>query len=291
METVQQKLNRLRNIDKFKKMRELNKLKLRLSNINYNKKNITYDDLPKNQREFIENRKIKNENIETNRKILDPEFINISSMRPENQLIIKDNLEDVYNSGDLVLKDTIKNEFDKIDKEFKNNLLLLMNLKNADKVMELYVNDFTFKRFLNINFPDLKKQLKEKYNSLDINEFLFFIKEWYKNPKKLSIKNAIIKKFNDIRKDIKMIKRKILYKQLKYANNPEKLRYYKNQEATLMKLNEDLEDENFQIKDNEDKLIQFNTTISNFQSKINNILTNVSETNEGSEISEQKKKN
>jgi len=285
METLEQKLYRLRRLDNFKKIKELNKLKLKNSNINYKRKNISYDILPNNEREFIENKKVSNEVKINNKKLLDPEFINISSMRPENQLIIKDNLEDVYNSGDIVPKDVIKAEFDKIDLDFKKNLLSLMNIKDADIVIDNFINDFTFKRFFNINFPDLKKQLKEKYTSLDVKEFLFFIKEYYKNPKTLILKNAIMKKFNQIRKEIKILKRKIKQKQLKYNNDKAKLNEYKNLESSVDNFNEDIEEQ----KEN-NELFNNPELIDEWSKKLNLIIEAVSESDNIS-VNEEKKKN
>jgi len=210
-------------------------------------------------------------------------------MRPENQLIIKDNLEDVYNSGDLVLKDTITNEFNKIDKEFKNNLLLLMNLKDTDVIINNFVNDFTFKRYFNINFPDLRKQLKEKYSSLDIKEFLFFIKEWYKNPKTLSLKNAVMKKFNNIKREIKLLKKKLKQKQLKHSNDPTKLRQYKNMEASVENMEEQLEDEkSYKSFNDEIKMDEFNIKMDKNQQIIQNYFDLISESNI-SDIGEKKK--
>ena len=180
-ETIVQKMNRLKREDLFKKNRELNLKKIKNRNINIKRKDIEYDNLDKNERKYIEKKKKIGENKVKLKNMIDPEFINISSMKPENQLIIKEDLEDVYNSGDIILKDTVKAEFEKINNDFRKNLLTLMTLKDVGIVVAEFDNDYQFQRYFNINFPNLKKQITEKYNSLDVKEFIFFVKEWYKN--------------------------------------------------------------------------------------------------------------
>jgi len=254
METLEQKKNRLKRNDIFNKMKELNKKRLNVRNMSFSNKNInTYkeNNLPKNQKEFIDNKKLMNIKFENNKKITEPEFINISSMKPENQLIIKNNLEDVYNDGDLVLKDIIKNEFNKIDEEFKKNLLTIMTLRDYDIVNSEFVNDNTFKRFVNVNFPDLKKQLKEKYSNLDVKEFIYFIKNWYKDPRQLSIKEAILEKYQNFKNEISDLKKKLRLKKTKYYNNPQKLKEYEILEAKLEYMEENMEDKKEVLEKND----------------------------------------
>jgi len=274
-ETNVQKLNRLNREAFFKKNRELNLKKLKNKNIFTSRKDIIYDLLDKNDRKYIEEKKILNNDKVKLKNMIDPEFINISSMKPENRLIIKEDLEDVYNSGDVILKDTLKAEFEKINNDFKKNLLTLMTLKDTITVISEFEKDYQFQRYFNINFPNLKKQLTEKYSSLDVKEFIFFVKEWYKNPKALSIKNVVQSKFDLLKKEFQKLKKKLKQKKLKHANNPVKLKEYNNIEAKVENIEEKIEDKREpliaeekyeqleeEIKINEEEVKQLNNLIS-----------------------------
>jgi len=250
-ETKEQKENKLKRQNLFNKMKELNKKKLSLKNISYKSKNKNIDDLTKSQRTFINKKiddNIKRENIKSS---LDPEFINVSSLKPEDKILIKDNIDNIYNEGDIMSKDIINNEFIKIDELFKKNLLTLMTLKDFDIVNNEFNKNYTLKKFVNVNFPDLVKQLKEKYTNLDVKEFILFLKEYYKDPKKLSIRETINKKFSDIKKNIDDNITKVRRKLIKHTGKKEKEEKYNVILGKLEQLEEKIEDKKENIKEDD----------------------------------------
>jgi hypothetical protein len=216
-ETNEQKRYRLNRDNYFKQLKELNNKMLSMKNIIYKPKYNLIDVLTKEQKAYIDS-KIKNNELrkEIKRELL-PEFINLSSLKPENKLLIKQNLGDIYTEGDIVDKKIVDLELQKIDDEFKKNLLTIMNLKDYDIVNNsnfFNVDGSIKKRYININFLDLKEKLKEKYVSLDVNEFLFFIQQYYKDPKNLIKEDDLKNKMTNFRNLIKKKRNNIIKRRL-----------------------------------------------------------------------------
>jgi len=222
-ETKEQKLNRLNRQKYFDKKNKLKNKKKELSNIKIKPKIIKRDELTNAQRNYI-SKIIKDNEIKDklNKEIL-PKFINVSSISPQNLLLIKEEIKEKYNEGDLINKQILDEKIKEIDELFKKNLLTIMTLKDYDlvnKSFDLNVDNYERKKFLNINFLEIKTKLEEKYLSLNANEFLIFFDEYYKNPKKSSLVLAIKENISDLKKDINKAQQKLEEKKIKYKNDP-----------------------------------------------------------------------
>jgi hypothetical protein len=198
----------------FEKMKSLNIKKNNLKKIKYQNKFKNIEPLTKEQREFLNKKLINNEIEEKIDITLDPKFLNLSSQTPATQLLIKTAFENIYNEGDLMNADFLKLEQDKIDNEFKKNILTIMTLRDFDKVNQSLIDkykdeNYVIKKYINTNFLELIKRLKEKYISLDVSEFILYLTEFVKDPKNQIIKDVLTQNYKNLQDKIKNLKERI----------------------------------------------------------------------------------
>ena len=182
METKEQMLYRINRINKNNLMNELNMKRKKLI-VKYNPKEKNIDELPKSQREFINYKKKFNKQILKNKQIMNPDFINISSFKPEERkLIVGDKDEELI--GSLLISDEVKQEnYNKIDELFKKNLTPnLMDFQTYTYVNQQIGDDYVYKNMINNNIVGIEKKLRDKYKSLTPTQFLFEINKYFQEP-------------------------------------------------------------------------------------------------------------
>lgn len=289
-ETKQQMINRINNEKNIELKKNL-LIKKRTIKKPIIKKTKEIDQLTKKQREYILKIKSNNKIKDNIKNMIQPEFLNISSINPDNLVLIKDNIEDIYNDGDLINKNLILEEFKKIDDEFKKNLLTIMTLKDYDRIInsELGKNK-SFKRFININFKNFIEKLKDKYRQLDVQELIFFMEEFYKNPKFLTIKDSIEKRFQDFYIKTEEIKNKIKNKILKHNTDLEKKKEYSMLESKIENIQEKINTNKTIINTKPENIEEIKEVLEEEKKNMENIDDSISVTNtELIEIEEDRK--
>ncbi len=182
METKEQMLYRINRINRNNLMNELNMKRKKLI-VKYNPKELNKDELPKSQREFINYKKKFNKQLLKNKQIMNPDFINISSFKPEERkLIVGDKDEELI--GSLLISDEVKQEnYNKIDELFKKNLTpSLMDFQTYTYVNQQIGDDYVYKNMINNNIVGIEKKLRDKYKSLTPTQFLYEINKYFQEP-------------------------------------------------------------------------------------------------------------
>jgi Fe-S-cluster formation regulator IscX/YfhJ len=228
----------------YQKMKNLNKKNNELKKGIYKKKIKEINPLTKYQENYINDIKKKNNITKEIKNIIQPEFINISSQIPENKFLIKTDLTNIYDEGDIMNKNLLDLEKNKIDEEFRKNFLTLMSLRDYDTINADILNEYKnrtsfFKKYINTNFIDLTKKLKEKYISLDITQLFQYLKEYYKDKDGQIIRDIISKSNKEILKKINdkkdKLKDKILYQEkLKKEYDDKLIQIQKEQQQKII---------------------------------------------------------
>lgn len=180
METKEQQLYRINRINRQKLIDELNMKKKNLI-VKY-KPVKEIDELPKSQREFINYKKNFNKKLLKNKKIISPEFIDISTFKPEERKLLVGDDDKIIGSL-LISKDIQYDSYKKIDELFQKNLTSdnLMDYNNYAYVNQQIGDDYVYKNMINKNFPGIKEQIKKKYSQITVTEFIKAIRDYFKN--------------------------------------------------------------------------------------------------------------
>jgi len=263
METKEQMLYRINRINRNNLMNDLNMKRKKLI-VKYNPKEINKDELPISQREFINYKKKFNKQLLKNKQLINPEFINISSFKPEERkLIIGDKDEELV--GSLLISDEVKQEnYNKIDELFKKNLIdKLMDFQTYTYVNQQIGDDYIYKNMINNNIVGIEKKIRDKYKSLTANQFIFEIKKYFEEPQ--PIQSSIITQSKYTPLINYTPSQKEYYEKIK--NNINKLKTFKNVlSKKYFSIQSDINNKEIQ-----DLITEYNDIIKKNEDLLNNV--------------------